>query len=123
MSNRDTAIGAADDVYEDVKAINHALISRTSIPAPVAYAVLGNLKLAGHGLSEVAGHLSRGLRASLDEYDVYDNNRDPAQSVAMARASLDRAAELAAEIGDLLSAAQSSINLQGYNIPEGGESE
>jgi hypothetical protein len=55
--------------------------------------------------------------SDLTDYDVYDRNRDPAESVQMAAEALASAAQLAAKVGALLSAAQSAINLQGYNPP------
>jgi len=114
----DKVIADADGVYEGVRAINHDLIMRVSIPAPIAYDILGNLKLAGDGLAEVAAHLGRGLKASLDEYDVYDRSeRSPWESAQMAIIALKAAEAHASELGRLLAEAQSAITLQGYNVP------
>ncbi|MGY4768954.1 hypothetical protein ACXC9Q_18740 [Kribbella sp. CWNU-51] len=111
----------ADDAYEAIRALNHG--TYRTIPAPLAYDVLGNLQAMGFGLAQLAGQLARGLRVSLTEYDVYDRNRDPAASVAMAHEALMQAAERARGGAELLAAAQSAINAQGYNLTDTDEHE
>lgn len=111
---RPTVVQNADDSYESTRAVARAINNATAIPAPLAYEILGNLKGVAHALSEVGNSLGPGLRRSLDAYDVYDNNRAPADSVAMAQAVLEQAAQHLAQAGELLSEAQSAINLQGY---------
>jgi hypothetical protein len=86
----------------------------------VVYRTLGNLKGVGHLLPQALQQLGAGLTRSLSEYDVYeDDGADPAESVALARGLLTRAAAKAAELGELLEQAQSAINRQGYNVKEG----
>lgn len=58
-------------------------------------ALLGSLNGLGYGLQQLLGQISAGLTLSLTEYDVYDRNRDPAESVAIANAALKAAAVLA----------------------------
>ena len=113
MSSDEELVKLADDVYECVRALNHGTFRTT--PAPLVYALTGNLKEAGWGLSQLAEQLGSGLRRSLDEYDVYDNNRDPADSVDQAQAHLQHAAHLARELGQAFEQAQGAINQQGYN--------
>ena len=106
-------IQRADDAYEAIRAINHLTINARSLPAPLVYSVLGNLKALG--LAQACQQLASGLGRSLDTHDVYeDDGGDPVQSVATATDHLTRAAQLAAQLGDELAQAQNAINRQGY---------
>lgn len=112
-SNLPVAVQHADDVYESLRAICHL---NGDYPAPLAYEVLGNLKMAGSALSTVCERLSSGLQRSLDNYDVYDDaGKDPVMSVADARKHLERASLLAQELATALGQAQTAINTQGYH--------
>jgi len=103
----------ADDAYEAIRAINH--LTGATYPAPVVYAVLGNLKGVGHLLPQGLRQLGAGLERSLDEYDVYEaDDADPTPRAISARAYLEEAAVLAAQVGELLEKAQSAISQQGY---------
>jgi len=108
----------ADDAYYAVRAINHATITRTPIPAPVVYDVLGALKQLGHALDQALGQISTGLAASLEApslYEVYEaDGSDPAQSVAAARAALNIACGAARDLGGDLEHAQNQLTWQGY---------
>src|SRR5262245_52843969 len=106
----------ADDACEAIRALNHR--TWRAIPAPLAYGLLGNLNNLGYGLEQLLLQLSHGLARSLTEYDVYDNNRDPAESVRTANKAMWTAARHAHEIGVLLSTAHTAINQQGYNLPD-----
>ena len=117
--DRPLIVREADDVYESVRAINHATIHANSIPAPVVYDFLGNLKTAaGPGISQALGQVAAGLLRSLDTHDVYDDNGDPTDNAAAAAALMHEAAGLATQIGTLLEKAQSRISGQGYNEPD-----
>ena len=108
----------ADDVYEAIRAMNHATIAAGpghSLPAPVVYQLLGNLNNAGYGLAQLLHQLEAALAASLTDYHVYDRNRDPSESLAIVGQALRAAAHHAHELGDLLAAAQTAINLQGHD--------
>jgi hypothetical protein len=103
----------AEYAYEAVRRINH--LTGGPMPAPLVYQVLGNLKMVGHSLPQALRQLGEGLLASLDTYDVYeDDDRDPVISVATAWDHLTQAAELAAQLGRHLEQAQSAISRQGY---------
>lgn len=103
----------ADDAYESIRAINH--LWHVSIPAPLAYQVLGNLKNVGHQLPQVLQSLADGLGRSLDTHDVReDDGTDPAANVQIASDHLALAARLAAELGQELEKAQSAIAGQGH---------
>ena len=117
--DRPTIVRHADEAYEAVRAINHATIDAHSIPAPVVYDFLGNIKTAaGHGISQALGQVATGLLRSLDTHDVYDDNGDPTDNAAAAAALMHEAADLATQIGTLLEEAQSRISRQGYNAPD-----
>jgi len=111
--------GWAEVAHEAVRAMNHLTSSygRHPIPAPVAYSVLGNLAGIAYMLPQLTQQLAGGLEESLNSFDVYDNNGDPATSVALAGAELAQAGRLARELADALSAAQATIAQQGYNDP------
>ncbi|QNE21926.1 hypothetical protein F1D05_33440 [Kribbella qitaiheensis] len=114
--NDEKLVQYADDAYEAIRALNHGTFR--ALPAPLAYSVLGNLQAMGFGLAQLTGQLSGGLTESLTAYDVYDNNRDPKVSVAMAAEALRLAAASAQGTAELLAAAQLAINAQGYNVPD-----
>lgn len=117
--DRTPIVREADDAYEAIREINHATINAASIPAPVVYDVLGNLKLAaGHSMHQALNQVAAGLVRSLETHDVYDDSGDPAENAAAAAALMRQAAGLAAQIGELLEQAQSRINSQGYRTPE-----
>lgn len=110
-------ISIADEAYEAIRAINHITISSSSVPAPVIYRVLGNLKTAlGYGAEQALNQLGGRLLESLDDFDVTedDGRRSPTASVAEALDNLRAAARLASSIGSYLSAAQSAIAGQGH---------
>jgi hypothetical protein len=121
QNNDQMLVQHADDAYEAIRALNHG--TYRAIPAPLAYSVLGNLQGMGFGLAQLARQLASGLRASLTEYDVYDNNRDPQTSVAMAAEALRQAAEHATRTAELLAAAQLAINAQGYHLRDRDDDE
>lgn len=103
----------ASEARESIRAINHT--TPAVLPAPFVYDVLGELKGVGNMLPQALTQIAAGLGRSLDEFDMYeDDGSDPAQSVAIARGHLKRAAELASQFGDELEAAQSAISRQGY---------
>lgn len=104
---------------ESIRAINH-LTDHGPIPAPTVYRVLGELKGVGHLLPQALAQLTRGLQKSLEVYRVYDA-RDPADSVLEATLLLNQAIRKAAELGELLEAAQAAISEQGYHDGNNGD--
>jgi hypothetical protein len=77
--------------------------------------ILGELTAMAGVFPQALNQLSSGLRQALREYDVYDENRDPAVSMEMAAAELAAAAEAFQRVSAHLSIAQEAINLQGVN--------
>lgn len=114
---RHSFVRASEKASETVRALNHATRYRT-IPAPLAYAMFGELAQLGYRLAQLLDQIGAGLETSLTEYDVYDHNRDPAESVAMARAALAVARGHAWGIGEQVEAAQAAISLQGYHLAD-----
>lgn len=102
---------------EAIRAITH-LSDHGPIPAPTVYRVLGELKGVGHLLPQALAQMTQGLQKSLEVYRVYDA-RDPADSVLEATLLLNQALWKAAELGELLEAAQAAISEQGYHDDEG----
>ena len=98
---------------KSIRAINH-LTDHGPIPAPTLYGVLGELKGIGHLLPQALSQLARGLQKLLELYQVYDA-RDPVDSVLEATLLLNQATRKAAELGELLEAAQAAISEQGYH--------
>lgn len=98
---------------ESIRAINH-LTDHGPIPAPTLYRVLGELKGVGHLLPQALAQMTRGLQKSLELHQVYDA-RDPADSVLEATLLINQAVRKAADLGELLEAAQAAISEQGYH--------
>ncbi|ADB33554.1 hypothetical protein Kfla_4527 [Kribbella flavida DSM 17836] len=117
MSTYEELTKLAGDVHECVQALMHGTFRTT--PAPLVYALTGNLKVASWGLAQLSEQLGSGLRRSLTEYEVYDNNREPGQSVDQAGAELQRAADLARQLAAAFEKAQTAINQQGHNGKKG----
>lgn len=108
-------VQAADSLYESLRTINHVTLPGSSLPAPIVYRVLGNLKGIEYLLPQGLSQLAAGLGKSLDTYDVYeDDGRDPVQSIATVTDHLTRASQLAQQLGAELGRAQSAISRQGY---------
>jgi hypothetical protein len=106
--------GWPDVAYEAIRGCNH-ITQGATIPAPVAYAVLGNLTGMAGMLPQLCQQLAHGLRVSLDEFDVYDHSGNPPASVDEATIALMKAAEISEQLAAQLGAAQVAINSQGYN--------
>lgn len=105
----DTAAGA-------VRAINHATLTGTALPAPCVYEVLGAAKRIGYGLEQATAQLAARLADSAAVFDLYEcDDGDPAASIAAATAALTEASGHGGALGRLLDAAQSAIARQGYN--------
>ena len=110
----------SEEAYEAVRAISH--LPFMSIPGPVVYDVLGNLKLVGSLLRQVCEQISDGLGASLKDYEVYEaDGEDPAVRVAETRTYLAVAALLATDLGEELSKAQSAVACQGFRTVDPAE--
>lgn len=115
---KEVEAGWPEMASESIRAINHLTFGGT-VPAPVLYDILGNLKGVGHLLPQALEQLSEGLEKSLVELDVYDRAGDPAQNVHLAQQHLVEAIAAARGLGAALEAAQSAIGDQGYNPPAG----
>ena len=76
--------------------------------------MLGELKGVGRLLPQALAQMARGLQKSLELYQVYDA-RDPVDSVLETTLLLNQATRKAAELGELLEAAQAAISEQGYH--------
>lgn len=86
-----------------------ALLSRGIHPAPVASKVMGNLICVSRFLPETFHQLAQGPVRSLERYDVADaGGADPA-GVTLAGEHLNRAAELAEQLGEELAKAQDAL--------------
>lgn len=87
---------------------------------PEAYRIVGQTTAMAGLFPQALNQLADGLRRALREYDVYDQNRDPAASVKIAAAELAAAANLFEELYGHLSAAQTAINYQGITEDDAG---
>ncbi|MGW1344252.1 hypothetical protein ACWCOV_24655 [Kribbella sp. NPDC002412] len=116
----DAMIKSADDAYEAIRTLNHATITAT-VPAPVAYALLGSLSQLEDAVSQLARQIATGLGRSLFDFDVYDDARDPVESVRIAEAALVEAATHARRAAERASAAQSAIAWQGFQLEKEGD--
>ncbi|TDW18587.1 hypothetical protein [Kribbella kalugense] len=120
LDRMDAMIKSADDAYGAIRSLNDATITAT-VPAPVAYALLGSLSQLQDAVAQFAGQIATGLDRSLLDFDVYDDARDPAESVAMAAAALEEAKTYAAVVAERVSTAQSAIAWQGFQLDKEGD--
>ncbi|HRW02462.1 hypothetical protein [Mycobacterium kubicae] len=107
-----------ETAYEAVRSFNHRTLNADIIP-PEAYSILGEARVLTGSLPQALGQLAAGLQRALRTYDVYDHNRDPAASVAMAADELAAAGALFQQAYAHLEAAQTAINYQGVNDDNG----
>ena len=90
------------------------------IPGPVAYDLLGNIKVLLWHVKEVTEYLPTGLKASLNDprIEVVDHwagtPRDPAGQVAIAAEHLIALTACLADATGYAEAAQTALNSQGY---------
>ncbi|TCN28170.1 hypothetical protein EV644_103670 [Kribbella orskensis] len=108
-----TAVEHADAASEAIRALNH--ITRPDVPAPLAYDLLGRLSEVGYRLDQLSRQIGAGLLRSLALYDVYDANREPEISYAMANEALIEAARHVYAAGERFAEAQAAISGQGHN--------
>lgn len=115
----DLLSGAAEELAREANGTRLAVM-----PAPVAYDVLGNVKLSLRLLNEVVRHLPHGLRRSLDDprLEVYDQDswsaapRDPVRQVQIASDHLNTLAGLLDAAVGQAEFAQTALNGQGYRV-------
>ncbi|GCB01882.1 hypothetical protein [Mycolicibacterium sp. NCC-Tsukiji] len=105
--------------YEAVRSFNHRTFNADIIP-PEAYSILGEARALTGCMPQALSQLTAGLQRALRTYDVYDHNRDPVASVAMAAAELAAAGALFQQAYAHLDAAQTAINYQGVNDDDTG---
>ncbi|GGC69767.1 hypothetical protein IEU95_01815 [Hoyosella rhizosphaerae] len=102
----------AQTASEAIRAIAH---DTPDVPsAPELYDVLADLKYVPHRLPDALTKFRQALVRSLDELDVFDDARDPQDSVSRCNAHLVTAAELLATAGEHLEKAQAALSAQGY---------
>ena len=96
------------------------------VPAPTAYALLGELRVLLWHLDEVTSYLPTGVAASLADprFDVYDRDyrgedRDPAAQARLAATALSEASSALQQAASAIEAAQTALNGQGYRAPSG----
>lgn len=117
MTTNQQLIDMTVEADEQLRTMCHVLINTRSTPAPLVYDLVPRFAGIGSKLEQLCGYLAAGLENSLEEYDVYDRNRDPAESVAMAKEQFAVAIYAARTFWEAMNKAQSAINLQGYNLP------
>lgn len=96
------------------------------LPAPVAYDILGNLKIGLGYLVEVARFMPTGLRNSQADHrlEVYDKNpwtgedRNPSFQVNLAGEHLTEVLNYLNAAVEAAEDAQVALNSQGYNVRE-----
>ena len=94
------------------------------LPAPVAYDLLGNLKVAIWHLAEVVKFMPQGVQRSLTDprLAVYDHNfwtgepRDPAVQATLAGEHLAEVLTYLEAAAEAAEDAQVALNSQGYNL-------
>jgi hypothetical protein len=79
------------------------------IEAPVACRIIGSASELAYGMPQALTQIGEALRRSLTVYDVYDQEREPSESVAMVTKSLADAADAFIAAGQHLADAQAAI--------------
>ena len=110
---------SAEDLAREANGIRGAVL-----PAPVAYDLLGNLKVALGYLTEVARFMPTGVMASLSDprLAVYDRNcltgeaRDPAVQAALAAEHMHEILTYLSAAAEAAEDAQVALNSQGYDL-------
>lgn len=108
-----------ETAYEAVRSFNHRTFNADIIP-PEVYSIIGEARALTGCMPQALDQLAAGLERALRTYDVYDHNRDPAASAAMAAEQLAAAGALFQQAYAHLDAAQTAINYQGVNDDDAG---
>jgi hypothetical protein len=120
MGDSDASVtNVLDDAYQSIRSFTRHTRGR-SIAAPEAYRVLGEAAAIAAIFPQALNQVGEGLRSALREYDVYDQDRAPAESVDMAQSELAAAADAFQRAYAHLNAAQAVISLQGVNTGADG---
>ena len=77
--------------------------------------ILGSATELAYSLPQALSQLSDALRRSLAVFDIYDRDRQPADSIAIATYALSAAADAFTQAAQHLSDAQAAIAHQGVN--------
>ncbi|SEG52610.1 hypothetical protein SAMN04489712_10642 [Thermomonospora echinospora] len=108
----DATAGLAQDLYEQVRQLNHATAGAPGLTRPsTAYTILGNLSASAYGLDQTFVQLGRFLRRELDGGRLgHDRGHHPAQAVQDACDALSEARDITTRLARSLGNAQSAIN-------------
>jgi hypothetical protein len=90
------------------------------ITPPDAYSILGSAAELADAMPQALAQLGDALRRSLTLFDVYDRDRQPADSIAIATQALSAAADAFGAAAQHLSDAQAAIAYQGVNEDSAG---
>jgi hypothetical protein len=113
-AQRRAAHALADAAQELARTANG--VQESVMPAPVAYSLLGDIKVTAACLRDVAEFLPRGLAASLGVLTVYDRGGDPRHQVDAAAVELCTIVDALAQIVGAADMAQAVIAYQGYEV-------
>jgi hypothetical protein len=116
----DAMFKTANDANQAIQTLKHATTMAT-IPAPVAYVLLGSLSEMQDAVAQLARQIATGLERSLSEFEVYDDARDPGESLIEATAALTTTAINATRAAEFTSKAQAAIACQGFYLDKEDE--
>lgn len=127
ISHGERVRAASDEACEASRDLARAANGNSGhvVPGPVAYDLLGNLKVLLWSLREVAEFMPTGVANSLSDERivVYDrgpegDDRDPKEQLIRARAALEQMASALADAAACAEAAQGALNGQGWRSHE-----
>jgi hypothetical protein len=111
---------AADSLRTFTHQTRIAQLPDGCMTAPDAYSILGSAAELASSLPQALTQLSEALSRSLSVFDVYDRDREPADSIAIATHALSAAADAFTQAAQHLSDAQAVIAHQGVNEDDAG---
>jgi len=101
------------EAADNLRIFNHQTrteqLTDRCIIAPDAYTILGSATELAYSLPQALSQLSDALRRSLAVFDIYDQDRDPVDSVTIATHAIPAAADAFTKAAQHLSDAQAAI--------------
>jgi len=113
MFNNEAVIANAKTMWQAAELIN-AELEGSSTPGPLVYDLAGFAGTTFDEFTKMFAILATGLEKSLHDYEVYDDNRHPTETVNMAAFGLGQAIGHIKEASAAIGRVQAAVNGQSY---------